>query len=116
VGELLYLSGVGSRTPNTDEIPGGPCRDENGTSLEYDIAAQTRMCIENVKRVLESAGSSLEKVQDITVFLIDMERDFAIYNQVYSEYFADIGPTRTTLAINALPTPIAIEMKVIASF
>jgi 2-aminomuconate deaminase len=116
VGELLYLSGVGSRTPETDEIPGGPCRDENGTSLDYDISAQTRMCIENVKRVLESAGSSLEKVQDITVFLIDMDRDFATFNQVYSEYFADIGPTRTTLAINALPTPIAIEMKVIASF
>jgi 2-aminomuconate deaminase len=116
VGDLLYLSGVGSRTPETDEIPGGPCRDENGTSLDYDISAQTRMCIENVKRVLESAGSSLEKVQDITVFLIDMDRDFATFNQVYSEYFADIGPTRTTLAINALPTPIAVEMKVIASF
>jgi reactive intermediate/imine deaminase len=116
VGDLLYLSGVGSRTPDTDEIPGGPCRDENGISLDYDIAAQTHMCIENVKRVLESAGSSLEKVQDITVFLIDMDRDFATFNQVYSEYFVDIKPTRTTLAINALPTPIAVELKVIASF
>lgn len=114
VGDLLYLSGVGPRQAGSDDIPGGATKNGSGQSQEYDIKAQTRACIENVKTILEAAGSSLDKVQDITVFLIDMERDFSGYNEVYSEYFTAIGATRTTLAITALPTPIAVEMKVIA--
>ena len=113
VGDLLYLSGVGPRQPRTDEIPGGPIRDESGP-LEYDIEAQTRAVIENVKRILEASGSSLDKVLDVTAFLVDMDRDFAGYNKVYAEFFTDIGATRTTVAIRALPTPIAVELKVIA--
>jgi len=114
VGSLLYLSGIGPRRPGTDEIPGGPVRDAAGPRRDYDIEAQTRSAIQNVKTSLEAAGSSLDKVRDITVFLVDMDREFAAFNRVYAEHFAAIGPTRTTLAVSALPTPIAVELKVIA--
>ncbi len=110
VGDFLFLSGVGPRQPGTDDIPGGSIKVPS-----YDIKAQTRACIENVKAILEASGSSLDKVVDVTSFLVDMDRDFAGYNEVYAEYFREIGPTRTTLAIRALPTPIAIEMKVLAT-
>ena len=109
VGDLLFLSGVGPRQAGTDAIPGGSIEDP-----DYDIQAQVRACIENVKAILEASGSCLEDVVDVTSFLVDMDRDFAGYNAVYAEYFANIGPTRTTLAIRALPTPIAVELKVIA--
>lgn len=114
VGDLLYLSGVGPRQPQTDEIPGGPIRDADGQPRDYDIEAQTRAVIENVKAILEAAGSSLDKVVDVTSFLVDMDRDFQGYNKVYREYFASIQAARTTVAIRALPTPIAVELKVIA--
>lgn len=114
VGDLLYLSGVGPRQPGTNAIPGGPIRDAAGQSLPYDVAAQTRACIGNVRAVLEAAGASLADVVDVTAFLVDMDRDFAAYNEVYAELLGAIGPTRTTLAVRALPTPIAVELKVIA--
>ena len=114
VGDLLYLSGVGPRQPGTNAIPGGPIRDGNGSPLEYDIKEQTRAVVENIARILEEAGSSMEKVVDVTSFLVDMDRDFAGYNEVWAETLGHYGPTRTTLAIRALPTPIAVEMKVIA--
>jgi len=114
VGDLLYLSGVGPRQPGTDAIPGGAIRNAAGESQEYDIEAQTRAVIENIRVILEAAGSCLEEVVDVTVFLVDMDRDFAGYNSVYREYFEPIQATRTTLAIRALPTPIAVEFKVIA--
>ena len=114
VGELLFLSGMGPRQPGTDAIPGGPIRDGEGNPLDYDVAAQTRAVIENIKRVLEAADARLEDVVDVLVFLVDMDRDFKTFNAVYREYFADIGPTRTTVAVRALPTPIAVELKVVA--
>lgn len=114
VGELLFVSGMGPRQPGTNEIPGGPVRDASGVPLPYDIAAQTRATIENIRSVIEEAGLSLRDVFDVTVFLIDMDRDFATFNQVYGEYFAEIAPARTTVAVSALPTPIAVELKVIA--
>lgn len=114
VGDLLYLSGVGPRQPGTNAIPGGPIRDQSGESLDYDVAAQTRAVIENIRVILEAAGSSLDDVIDVTAFLVDMDRDFAAYNAVYKEYFEPIQATRTTIAIRALPTPIAVEFKVIA--
>lgn len=101
VGNLLFLSGIGSRHPETEKIPDG-------------IEAQTRACIENVRRILEDAGSSLEKVVDVTVFLTDIERDFAAFNRVYGEFFEAIRPTRTTVGVVGLPSPISVEMKVIA--
>lgn len=115
VGDLLYLSGIGPRQAGTDAIPGGPVRDSAGTPLDYDVEAQTRAVIDNVRTILEASGSSLERVLDVTVFLIDMQRDFATFNRVYAEAFGDIGATRTTVEVRALPTPIAVELKVIAS-
>jgi len=114
VGDLLFLSGMGPRTPGTDAVPGGPVHDDQGKKLDYDVEAQTRAVIENVKTVLEAAGSSLDKVIDVQCFLIDMDRDFATFNKVYAEYFSDVEATRTTVAIDALPTPIAVEFKVVA--
>ncbi len=113
-GDLLFLSGVGPRQPGTNAIPGGPIRDGDGQPLPYDIEAQTEAVIENVRRILVAAGSSLEDVIDVTAFLVDMDRDFSGYNQVYAKHFTPIGATRTTLAISALPTPIAVEFKVVA--
>ena len=114
VGDLLYLSGVGPRQPGTNAIPGGPIHDSDGKSLNYDIKAQTQAVIDNISRILEEAGSSIDNVLDVTSFLIDMDRDFKGYNEVWAETLGKVGPTRTTLAIRALPTPIAVEMKVIA--
>lgn len=102
LGNLLFLSGIGPRHPKTEQIPEG-------------IEAQTRACIENVKAILEDAGSSLEKVADVTVFLTDIDRDFAAFNRVYAEYFEAIRPTRTTVGVVALPVPISVELKIIAA-
>ena len=114
VGELLFLAGVGPRDPATDAVPGGPVRDASGAPLPYDVAAQTRAAIQNVRLILEAAGATLADVIDVTVFLIDMDRDFKTFNQVYAEVFGAVGATRTTLSITALPTPIAVELKVVA--
>ena len=70
--------------------------------------------IDNVRVILEEYGSGLESVVDVLVFLTDMERDFSGYNEVYAEYFSEILPARTTVAVDALPTSIAIELKVVA--
>ena len=113
VGDMIYLSGVGPRQAGSNSIPGGPIRDDDGP-LEYDIRAQTQAVIDNIRAILEADGLGLEHVVDVTSFLVDMDRDFQGYNEVYAANFASIGPTRTTLAIDALPTPIAVEMKVIA--
>jgi len=113
-GDFLFVSGMGPRTPDTNEIPGGPVRDADGNPLDYDIRAQTHSVINNVRVILEAHGSSLDDVVDVLVFLVDMERDFPVYNEVYSRYFAEILPARTTVAVDALPTSIAIELKVIA--
>lgn len=112
VGQLLFLSGIGPRTV-TNEIPGLKL-DANGNFITFDFAAQCRSVFENVKTVLEESGSSWEKLVDVTVFLVDMKRDFAIYNEIYAEYFQTNQPCRTTVEVKSLPTPIAIELKCIA--
>jgi 2-aminomuconate deaminase len=112
-GNLLFLSGIGPRTPNTNEIPGLKL-DQYGNFIEFDFEAQCRSVFDNVRIVLEECGSGWDKLVDVTVFLVDMKRDFQTYNKVYAEYFKDNQPCRTTCAINALPTPIAIELKCIA--
>lgn len=114
VGDLLFLSGVGPRQPGTDAIPGGAVVAADGTPQDYDIEAQTRATLANVKAILEASGACLEDVVDVTAFVINMARDFAGYNRVYAELLGPIGPTRTTLEVRALPTPIAVELKVIA--
>ena len=114
VGNLLFLSGVGPRVRGLKEIP-GVTLGKNGEILAYDIEAQCRSCFANVHAVLEDAGSSWEKIVDVTVFLTDMKRDFETFNRVYAEHFVSNRPTRTTIEIGALPTPIAVELKVIAT-
>jgi 2-aminophenol/2-amino-5-chlorophenol 1,6-dioxygenase subunit alpha len=109
VGGMLFLSGIGPRKPVTGEIPGLL------PDGRHDIEIQTRACIENVKTILEEAGSSLEKVVDVAVYLTDMHGDFERFNKVYGEYFGKIQPTRTTVGVDSLPTPIAVELKVIAT-
>lgn len=113
VGELLFLSGVGPRKPGTKKIPGVELGSDNEI-LDYDVAAQTESVIENVKTILEASGSSFEKIVDVQVFLTNMKADFKTFNEVYTKYFTDIQATRTTVEVGALPTPIAVEFKVIA--
>ena len=113
VGNLLFLSGIGPRKRGTKAIP-GVTLDAAGDVVDYDLEIQCRAVFENVRAVLEEAGSSWDKLVDVTVFLTDIKRDFDTYNRVYAEYFTKNGPCRTTVEVNGLPTPIAIEMKCIA--
>ena len=117
VGDLLFLSGVGPRERGKKEIP-GVTLDVAGNVASKDIEAQCHSVFRNVRYILEEAGSSWDHIVDVTVFLTDMKNDFPTYNRLYAEYFAGPGkpnPTRTTVEINCLPTPIAIELKVIAT-
>jgi 2-aminomuconate deaminase len=114
VGNLLFLSGVGPREKGTKKIPGVEL-DEVGNIVSYDIAAQCHSVFNNVKNILEDSGSSWDRIVDITVYLTNMKEDFKTYNAIWAEYFAENPPCRTTLGITALPTPIGIELKVIAT-
>lgn len=114
VGNLLFLSGVGPREQGTKQIPGVEL-DESGNIVSYDIEIQCRSVFRNVRYILEDAGSGWDKIVDVTVFLTNMKADFPAYNRLYAEYFADNQPCRTTIEIISLPTPIAIELKVIAT-
>jgi len=114
VGNLLFLSGIGPRERGTKQIP-GVTLDEKGNIISYDIEAQCHSVFNNIKTVLEEAGSSWDKMVDVTVFLTNMKADFPTYNRIYAEYFKDNQPCRTTVEISSLPTPIAIELKVIAT-
>ena len=113
VGNLLFLSGVGPRKRGSREIP-GVTLDAQGNLIAHDIEAQCRSVFENVRLILEDAGSSWGNLVDVTVFLTDMKHDFQTYNRLYAEYFRDNQPCRTTVEVTALPTPIAIELKCIA--
>lgn len=116
-GGLLFLSGVGPRTAGTDEhdsgVPGLKL-DHNGNFEEFDFEAQVHSVFNNVKAILEASGSSWDKLVDVQVFLTDMKRDFKTFNRIYADYFKDNRPTRTTIEISSLPTPIAIELKCVA--
>ena len=114
VGDLLFLSGVGPRKAGQDDIP-GVTLNENGEIENYNIEEQCHSVFENIRFILEDAGSSWEKIVDVQVFLTNMKDDFKTYNKIYAEYFKDNQPCRTTIEIKSLPTPIAIELKVIAT-
>ncbi|MFH0352496.1 MAG: RidA family protein [Chromatiales bacterium] len=114
VGSLLFLSGIGPRRRGNPTIP-GVTLDANGNIVDYDIEIQCRAVFENVSTVLDEAGSSWDRLVDVTVFLTDLKRDFETYNRVYAQYFTDHGPCRTTVEVSRLPTPIAIELKCIAT-
>jgi 2-aminomuconate deaminase len=116
VGNLLFLSGVGPRQKGSKEIP-GVTLDANQAIVAYDIEVQCHSVFQNVKWILEESGSRWENLVDITVFLINMQKDFPLFNKIYAQYFPDPAtqPCRTTVEVNALPTPIAIELKCIAT-
>jgi 2-aminomuconate deaminase len=114
VGNLLFLSGVGPRERGAKKIPGVEL-DEQGQITSYDIAAQCHSVFRNIRYILEDAGSDWSQIIDVTVYLTNMKDDFPIYNKLWAEYFSENPPCRTTLEINKLPTPIAIELKVIAT-
>jgi len=114
VGNLLFLSGVGPRKPGTKVIP-GVLMDGQGNVMVHDIEQQCHSVFKNIKIILEESGSDWNKLVDITVFLTNMQRDFETYNRIYGEYFKENQPCRTTVEISSLPTPIAIELKCIAT-
>lgn len=114
VGNLLFVSGMGPREAGSDNIPGLKL-DKYGNYIEFDFEAQVHSVMKNVKTALEENGSSWDKIVDVTVFLVNMKRDFYAYNKLYAEYFKDNQPCRTTVEVTALPSPIAIELKVIAT-
>lgn len=118
VGNLLFLSGVGPRVAGSDasdsQVPGLEL-DKNGNFVKFDFGAQCRAVFDNVKQILEDSGSSWDELVDVQVFLVNMKRDFREYNEIYAEYFKTNQPCRTTVEINSLPTPIAIELKCIAT-
>ncbi|MFQ5413084.1 MAG: RidA family protein [Phycisphaerae bacterium] len=114
VGNLLFVSGLGPREPGTGAIP-GTTFDDDGHVVSYDIAAQCRSVFKNIRTVVEDAGSSWDRIVDVLVFLTNMRDDFATFNRLYAEHFATNQPTRTTVEVTRLPTPIAVELKVIAT-
>ncbi len=114
VGNLLFLSGIGPRNPKDNTIPGLEL-DKEGKILKYDIAAECHAVFANVKAVLEASGSSWNKIVDVTVFLTNMKKDFPVYNKIYAEYFTPVQACRTTVEVKSMPSPIAIELKVIAT-
>jgi len=114
VGNLLFLSGVGPRKPNSKDIPGVQL-DKDGYVISHDIEAQCHTVFNNIRIILEESGSNWDNLVDVTVFLTDMKRDFDTYNRIYTDYFKDNQPCRTTVEVTSLPTPIAIEIKCIAT-
>jgi 2-aminomuconate deaminase len=114
VGNLLFLSGIGPRNPKDNSIPGLEL-DKDGNIVKYDIEAECHSVFANVKAVLEASGSSWDKIIDVTVFLTNMKKDFPVYNKIYADYFTTVQACRTTVEVKSLPTPIAIELKVIAT-
>jgi 2-aminomuconate deaminase len=114
VGSLLFLSGIGPRKKGALQIP-GVTLDGSGNILSYDITIQCHAVFENVKIILEASGSRWQNLVDVTVFLTDMKKDFQTFNSIYKLYFTENQPCRTTIGVNALPTPIAIELKCIAT-
>jgi len=114
VGNLLFLSGIGPRNPKDNNIPGLEL-DADGNIIKYDIEAECHSVFANVNAVLEASGSSWANIVDVTVFLTNMKQDFPVYNRIYNEYFQKVQACRTTVEVERLPTPIAIELKVIAT-
>ena len=114
VGNLLFLSGIGSRSAKDNSIP-GLVQDENGNIVSYDFEAECHSVFANVKAVLEASGSAWENMVDVNVYLTNMKKDFPAYNRIYGEYFSNVQACRTTVEVKSLPTPICIELKVIAT-
>ncbi len=114
IGNLLYLSGVGPRERGTKVIP-GVTLGADGSIVDYDIEAQTLSVFRNIRYIIEDAGSNWENIIDVQVYLTNMKADFPTFNRLYAEHFAGVDACRTTIEIGALPTPIAVELKVVVA-
>lgn len=113
VGNLLFLSGIGPRPAGGGPVA-GVILDGSGEVESYDFAQQCHAVFANVRAVLESAEADWDDLVDLTVYLTDIRKDFKSFNKIYAEYFSNDGPCRTTVEVNRLPTPIAIELKCVA--
>ena len=113
INNFIFLSGIGPRKKNSKKIPGVELN-ESGSIVSYNIKEQCIAVFDNIKYILEEAGASFENIIDVSVFLTDMKKDFKVFNKVYDEYFKELTPTRTTVEVVSLPTPIAVELKIIA--
>lgn len=113
INNFIFLSGIGPRKKNSKKIPGVELN-ESGDVVSYDIKEQCLAVFDNIKYILEEAGASFENIIDVSVFLTDMKKDFKVFNKIYNEYFKELTPTRTTVEVVSLPTPIAVELKIIA--
>ena len=113
INNFIFLSGIGPRKKNSKKIP-GVMLNESGSIVSYDIKEQCLAVFDNIKHILEEAGASFENIIDVSVFLTDMKKDFKVFNEIYNEYFKELTPTRTTVEVVSLPTPIAVELKIIA--
>lgn len=113
VGNTLYLSGIGPRKKGGGDIP-GVIRDHHEKVVSHDIEVQFHSVAENVRSVLEDSGFAWTDLVSVTVYLTDMKNDFKKYNALWAEYFSENPPCRTTVEVNCLPTPIAIEFQCIA--
>jgi 2-iminobutanoate/2-iminopropanoate deaminase len=98
---FVFLSGQIPLDPNSQQV------------VEGDIAVQTERVLENLKGVVEAAGSSIQRVVKTTVFLADMN-DFAAMNEVYSRYFGAHKPARSTVEVSRLPKNVRVEIDLIA--
>ena len=114
VRDLLFLSGIGSRSPVDNTIPGLKL-DNKGEKIAHDIEAECHACFANVREILLASGSNWDKIIDVTVFLTDMKHDFPLFNKIYTDYFKNVLASRTTVEVKSMPTPISIELKVIAT-
>jgi 2-aminomuconate deaminase len=109
---FVYCSGQGARDPRTGR-EAGVGYDEQGKVTSYDIAVQCEATLGNVHAVLEAAGTSWDRLVELTVFLKDMD-DFEAMNEVYARHFPNGGPARTTVGVSDLPADNYIEIRAIA--
>ena len=108
IGPYSQAIDLGCMVFTSGQIPVAP----DGTVSE-DVAVQARQCLENLKAVLEAAGSSLEKVIKTTVFITDMDQ-FGVINEVYAKFFAQPYPARSCVQVAKLPKGVAIEVEAVA--
>ncbi|MFN4770261.1 MAG: RidA family protein [Candidatus Kapaibacterium sp.] len=113
IGNMIFLSGVGPRKRGQRSIPGVTIADD-GSVAEYDVHVQTLSVFENIRFILEDAGARWEDIVDVQVYLTNMKKDFPVFNALYAEHFSHVQATRTTIEVGSLPTPIAVELKVVA--
>ena len=100
-GDMVYASG---------QIPLDP---KSGEIVQGGVSGQTTQVLENLKAVVEAAGSSLAKIVKVTIYITDMKQ-FAVVNEIYGTYFSAPFPARACVQVSALPKGVEVEMDAIA--